>query len=94
MVRAKYTAKPGEQFVIKREALHQMKRAFDAAGIAFAYPTVTIHSTGGGAPPSDEAMQAAAQMAIRAPAPFDGAPAQASGSAARVPSPATAKEAY
>jgi small-conductance mechanosensitive channel len=76
LVRAKFTAKPGEQFVIKRDALQRIKRSFDAAGIKFAYPTVTIHSTGSGAP-RDEAMQAAAKMAIRAPAPVDGAPAAA-----------------
>ncbi|HYZ26125.1 MAG TPA: mechanosensitive ion channel family protein [Geminicoccaceae bacterium] len=68
LVRAKFTAKPGEQFVIKREALQRIKRAFDAAGIKFAYPTVTIHSTAGGAAPPAEAVQAAARMALRTPA--------------------------
>jgi Glycogen debranching enzyme N terminal len=42
-----------------------------AAGIKFVYPTVTIHSTGGG-PPSDETLQAAVKLAFQAPAP-DGA---------------------
>ena len=68
LVRAKFTARPGEQFVIRREALARIKRAFDAAGVQFAYPTVTIHQTGGGPPSDDQAVQAAAQPAIRAPA--------------------------
>ena len=68
LVRAKFTARPGEQFVIKREALQRIKHAFDAAGIKFAYPTVTIHSTAGAPPSDDPAIQAAARMAIRAPA--------------------------
>ncbi len=75
LVRAKFTAKPGEQFVIRREAFHRIKLAFDQAGIKFAYPTVTIHSTNGGAVPDDETVQAAARMAIRVPLPADGAPA-------------------
>ncbi len=77
LVRAKFTARPGEQFVIKREALQRIKRAFDAAHIQFAYPTVTIHSSGPGAPAADEAVQAAARMAIRAATSADGAPAPA-----------------
>jgi moderate conductance mechanosensitive channel len=72
-VRAKFTARPGEQFVIKREALQRVKQAFDAAGIKFAYPIVTIHPSAG-APLSDEAVQAAAKIARRAPA-ADGTPA-------------------
>jgi small-conductance mechanosensitive channel len=72
LVRAKFTARPGEQFVIKREALQRIKRAFDAAGIRFAYPTVTIQSDGAAA--SDEtARQAAAKMALQ-PAPANDAP--------------------
>ena len=72
LVRAKFTAKPGEQFVIKREALQRIKRAFDAAGIRFASPTVTVQSNGAAAP--DEAVrQAAAKMALQ-PAPASDAP--------------------
>jgi small-conductance mechanosensitive channel len=66
LVRAKFTAKPGEQFVIKRQALQRIKHAFDAAGIRFAYPTVTIHANGPTAAPDESALQAAAKMAIRA----------------------------
>jgi small-conductance mechanosensitive channel len=77
LVRAKFTARPGEQFVIKRDALQRIKGAFDTSGIKFAYPTVTIHSTGSSGAPSDEALQGAARMAIRAPAPVNGAPTPA-----------------
>jgi small-conductance mechanosensitive channel len=77
LVRAKFTARPGEQFVIKRDALQRIKGAFDAAGVKFAYPTVTINSTASGGPPSAEAIQGAANMAIRAPAAVDGAPTPA-----------------
>src|SRR5918995_4767934 len=66
LVRAKFTAKPGEQFAIKREALRRIKHAFDAAGVRFAYPTVTIHANGAAAAADDAALQAAAKMAIRA----------------------------
>jgi small-conductance mechanosensitive channel len=68
LVRAKFTAKPGEQFVIKREALARIKCAFDAAGIRFAYPTVTVHANGAAAP-DEAAVQAAARAALRAAPP-------------------------
>jgi small-conductance mechanosensitive channel len=76
LVRAKFTAKPGEQFEIRREAFRRIKLAFDEAGIRFAYPTVTIHSSGTGSP-AGETAQAAASMAIRAPLQVDGAAAPA-----------------
>jgi moderate conductance mechanosensitive channel len=66
LVRAKFTAKPGEQFVIRREALQRIKRAFDAAGIKFAYPTVTIHASSAATAPDEAALKAAAKMALRA----------------------------
>ena len=77
MVRAKFTAKPGEQFVIRREAFKRIKRAFDAAGIAFAYPTVTIAGNGAGAPPPEEAVQAAARLALATSAAANGPAAPA-----------------
>jgi small-conductance mechanosensitive channel len=43
-VRMKLTTKPGEQFVIRRRALALIKKAFDANGIKFAYPTVQVAS--------------------------------------------------
>jgi hypothetical protein len=48
------TAKPGEQFVIKRQALQRIKRAFDA-GARFAYPTVTIRANGAVVAPDEPA---------------------------------------
>jgi moderate conductance mechanosensitive channel len=49
--------KPGEQFVIRRRAYAMIKKAFDANGIEFAFPTVTV--AGGG-----EATAAAAQRGL------------------------------
>ena len=42
LVKAKFTAKPGEQFVIRREAYQRIKQAFDDAGIHFAHRQVTV----------------------------------------------------
>jgi hypothetical protein len=58
--------------VIKREALQRIKRAFDAAGIRFVSPTVTVQSNGAAAP-DEAARQAAAKMALQ-PAPANDAP--------------------
>jgi small-conductance mechanosensitive channel len=41
-VRMKMMTKPGEQFVIRRRAYAMIKKAFDANGINFAYPTVQV----------------------------------------------------
>jgi small-conductance mechanosensitive channel len=41
-VRAKFIAKPGEQFVIRREAYQRIKQAFDESGIRFAHRQVTV----------------------------------------------------
>ena len=43
-IRMKLMTKPGEQFVIRRRALSSIKKAFDANGIKFAYPTVQVAS--------------------------------------------------
>jgi moderate conductance mechanosensitive channel len=56
-IRLKMMTKPGEQFVIRRRAYAMIKRAFDANGIKFAFPTVTV--AGGG-----EATPAIAQTAL------------------------------
>jgi small-conductance mechanosensitive channel len=48
---------PGEQFVIRRKAYAMIKKAFDANGIKFAFPTVQV--AGGG-----EGVAAAAQTAL------------------------------
>jgi moderate conductance mechanosensitive channel len=47
-IRLKMMTKPGEQFVIRRRAYAMIKKAFDANGIEFAFPTVTV--AGGGEP--------------------------------------------
>jgi small-conductance mechanosensitive channel len=49
--------KPGEQFVIRHKAFALIKKAFDANGIKFAFPTVQV--AGG-----DEAAAAAARQAL------------------------------
>jgi moderate conductance mechanosensitive channel len=41
-IRMKMTTKPGEQFVIRRKAFAMIKKAFDANGIKFAFPTVQV----------------------------------------------------
>ena len=41
-LRLKMMTKPGEQFVIRRRANGMIKKAFDANGIKFAFPTVTV----------------------------------------------------
>ncbi|HET6619413.1 MAG TPA: mechanosensitive ion channel family protein, partial [Dongiaceae bacterium] len=41
-IRMKMMTKPGEQFPIKRKALAMIKKAFDANGISFAFPTVQV----------------------------------------------------
>jgi small-conductance mechanosensitive channel len=45
-IRMKIMTKPGEQAVIRRRAYALIKKAFDAKGIKFAFPTVTV--AGGG----------------------------------------------
>jgi moderate conductance mechanosensitive channel len=49
-IRMKMMTKPGEQFVIRRRAYAMIKKAFDANGIAFAFPTVTVAGGGDSAP--------------------------------------------
>ena len=41
-VRMKFMAKPGEQFVVRRAIYDKIKKAFEANGIKFAFPTVTV----------------------------------------------------
>ena len=56
-IRMKMMTKPGEQFVIRRRAYALIKKAFDANGIKFAFPTVQVAGGGGG----DEAAAIARQ---------------------------------
>jgi small-conductance mechanosensitive channel len=65
-IRLKMMTRPGEQFTIRRHAYALIKRAFDAEGIQFAYPTVTV--VGGGAAAAAGAA-AQAGLAFAAPKP-------------------------
>ena len=58
-IRMKMMTKPGEQFVIRRRAYALIKKAFEANGIEFAFPTVQVAGSGGAAEP------AAAQQALQ-----------------------------
>jgi small-conductance mechanosensitive channel len=57
-LRAKMMTLPGEQFVIRRQAYALIKKAFDANGIKFAFPTVQIAGEG------DASSAAVAQHAL------------------------------
>ncbi|MFE0757268.1 mechanosensitive ion channel family protein [Inquilinus sp. NPDC058860] len=65
-IRLKMMTRPGEQFVIRRRALAMIKKAFEANGIAFAVPTVTVAGGGGAA-------AAVAQHALDRAKPAEGA---------------------
>ena len=71
-IRVKMMTKPGEQFVVRRKAYAMIKKAFDANGIKFAFPTVQV--AGGEVAP---AVAAAAQQALGLdkPPPEEGATA-------------------
>jgi moderate conductance mechanosensitive channel len=45
-IRMKMMTLPGENFVIRRQALAMIKKAFDANGIKFAFPTVQVAGEG------------------------------------------------
>lgn len=60
-MRAKIKTKPGEQFVVRREAYKRIKLAFDGAGIKFAFPTVAVQ--GGGDAAAAQAALAKTQAA-------------------------------
>jgi small-conductance mechanosensitive channel len=45
-IRMKIMTLPGEQFVIRRKAYAMIKKAFDANGIKFASPTVSVTGEG------------------------------------------------
>jgi moderate conductance mechanosensitive channel len=47
-IRLKMKTKPGQQFVIRRRAYALIKKAFEANGIEFAFPTVRVAGGGGG----------------------------------------------
>ncbi len=64
-IRMKMMTKPGEQFVIRRRAYGMIKKAFDANGIKFAFPTVTV---AGGGEPTAAIAQTALDL-VRPPSP-------------------------
>jgi small-conductance mechanosensitive channel len=61
-LRMKLTARPGEQFVVRRLAYSQIKKVFDANGIKFASPTVQV--AGEGVAASTAASAAAARQTV------------------------------
>jgi moderate conductance mechanosensitive channel len=61
-IRMKMMTLPGENFVIRRQALFRIKKAFDANGIKFAFPTVQLAGEG---EPSTAATAAVAQQALQ-----------------------------
>jgi small-conductance mechanosensitive channel len=69
LVKAKFTAKPGEQFVIVREAYQRIKQAFDEAGIHFAHRQVTVFVPPGATPAASAAGAAAGAEPRQASAP-------------------------
>ena len=74
LVKAKFTARPGEQFVILREAYQRIKQAFDEAGIHFAHRQVTVFVPPGTPPAAAAAMAAGAAAAGAVESPAKGAP--------------------
>jgi small-conductance mechanosensitive channel len=46
ILRAKFMAKPGEQFTIRKEVYRRVQQAFKEAGIEFAHREVTVHVPG------------------------------------------------
>jgi moderate conductance mechanosensitive channel len=61
-IRMKMMTLPGENFVVRRQALARIKKAFDANGIKFAFPTVQLAGDG---EPSTPATAAVAQQALQ-----------------------------
>ncbi len=61
-IRMKMMTLPGENFVVRRQALFRIKKAFDANGIKFAFPTVQLAGDG---EQSTAASAAIAQQAIQ-----------------------------
>src|SRR5262249_8308792 len=61
IIRVKFKTKPREEFVIRRVLNERLKKVFEANGIEFAFPTVTVVSVPGG---DAEGEAAAARTAI------------------------------
>src|SRR5271166_4414195 len=65
-IRMKMMTLPGEQFVIRRKAYALIKKAFDANGIKFAFPTVSV--TGDSEPATAAVAQRALELTHPQPA--------------------------
>jgi small-conductance mechanosensitive channel len=65
IIRAKFMAKPGEQFVIRRELFQRVQQEFEAAGIQFARRQVSVYvpPAAPGQAPDPQAVAAAAAAA-------------------------------
>ena len=66
IIRAKFMAKPGEQFVIRRELFQRVQQEFEAAGIQFARRQVSVYVPPGTPPEQAAAAAAAAQEQTQA----------------------------
>jgi moderate conductance mechanosensitive channel len=66
IIRAKFMAKPGEQFVIRRELYQRVQKEFEAAGIQFARRQVSVYVPPGASPEQAAAAAAAAQEQAQA----------------------------
>jgi moderate conductance mechanosensitive channel len=53
---------PGENFVIRRQAFAMIKKAFDANGIKFAFPTVQVAGEGEASAPTAAIAQRALEL--------------------------------
>jgi small-conductance mechanosensitive channel len=61
IIRCKFMAKPGEQFIIRRELYQRVQKEFEAAGIQFARRQVSVYVPPGASPEQAAAAAAAAQ---------------------------------
>lgn len=57
---AKFMSRPGEQFILRREAFARLQKAFQKGGIEFLEPRVTVESGDDGARPHAGAAAGAA----------------------------------
>jgi small-conductance mechanosensitive channel len=63
IIRAKFMAKPGEQFVIRRDLFQRVQQEFEAAGIQFACRQVSVYVPSAGPGPDAQAVAAAVAAA-------------------------------
>jgi adenosylmethionine-8-amino-7-oxononanoate aminotransferase len=78
VIGVKFTAKPGEQFILRREVYQRVRDAFEKNGIKFARPQVVVQVPGGGTtiPPEAEDAVAAAAAEAAQPEPPPAEPGQ------------------